>query len=125
VTLGASKACEIRRRIPVGEGENPSPTWLKRNQQASSDPACYLSNEVYEAGGNECAGRVIEPRNYHHCGHKDNRFARNGKADAVEIVEGNSPKRDKVRVPDTTGVGERGMHTQGKHGNLGEPLASL
>jgi hypothetical protein len=36
-----------------------------------------------------------------------------GKADTVMRVEGSSPGHEKVSVQDTTGVGERGMHSKG------------
>ena len=64
--------CEIGCCYPVGravEGTaQDNPTWLKPSQQARSEPACYSSNGVYEAGCSVSAGCVIEPRNRYRCG---------------------------------------------------------
>ena len=48
-----------------------------------------------------------------------------GNADAVSGAEGSSPGRVKASIQDSTGVEERGMHSQGAPGNLGEPPVSL
>src|SRR4029434_19293 len=47
------------------------------------------------------------------------------KADAVSGAEGSSPRYARASAADTTGVEERGMHSQGEPGNLGEPRVSL
>ena len=47
---------------------------------------------AYEAGANEEAGRVMEPRNEYSRGHRDNSQGGNeGKADGVQWPEGSSP----------------------------------
>lgn len=48
---------------PLSVRLRDNPTWLKPSQQARSEPACYSSNGVYEAGCSVSAGCVIEPRN--------------------------------------------------------------
>jgi hypothetical protein len=47
------------------------------------------------------------------------------KADAVSGAEGSSPRCVRASTEGTTGVEERGMHSQGEPGNLGEPVVSL
>jgi hypothetical protein len=47
------------------------------------------------------------------------------KADAVSGAEGSSPRCVRASAEDTSGVAERGMHSQGEPGNLGEPRVSL
>jgi len=57
---------------------------------------------------------------------KDNLAGRRqGNADAVSGAEGSSPRCVRASAADPTGVGERGMHSQGEPGNLGEPRVSL
>ena len=46
-------------------------------------------------------------------------------ADAVSGAEGRSPRRVRASAEDTTEVAERGMHSEGEPGNLGEPHVSL
>ena len=82
--------------------------------------SCIASDGVCEAGRSEGAGRVIEPRNKHSRGHQD--------TDGLRTPEGSSPGDDKAigrGLQDTTGVWERGMNSQGRLGNLGEPTVSL
>ena len=80
----------------------------------------------YGAGCSEKAGGVIEPRNGESCGHQEipqGGFA--GQADELHVPEGRSPGCGMARSEDTTGVGERGMASEGGLGNLGEPPVSL
>jgi hypothetical protein len=59
----------------------------------------------YEAGVNEEAGRVIEPRNEYSRGQQDiPHSSTEGKADGLHAPEGNSPRRVLASVWDTTGV---------------------
>ena len=60
---------------------------------------------AYEAGVNEEAGRVMEPRNEYSRGQQDIPQGRiEGKADGFQWPEGSSPRRAKASVEDTTGV---------------------
>ena len=60
---------------------------------------------AYGAGGNEEAGRVIEPRNEYRGGREDiPQGGSEGKADGFQWPEGSSPGRDMASAQDTTGV---------------------
>jgi hypothetical protein len=48
-----------------------SPIRLKLSQQVGSDFHVHTQQWEYEAGRPKDTGRVIEPRNFYHCGHED------------------------------------------------------
>ena len=46
-------------------------------------------------------------------------------ADGCQWLEGRRPGGARARAQDTTGVGERGLSSEGQLGNVGEPSGSL
>jgi hypothetical protein len=81
---------------------------------------------AYGAGGHEEAGRVIEPRKASRRGRVDiPQGGQEGKADGFQWPEGRSPEGVRASVQDTTGVEERGMHSSGELGHVGEPRVSV
>jgi hypothetical protein len=100
---------------PVGENRKRSKSHLTH-----ASPARQQGTRVpprkgpYEAGGSAKAGRVIEPRNWYSRGHQDiPQGCIEGKADGVHALEGSSPGCGMASAQDTTGVGERGMSSEG------------
>jgi hypothetical protein len=56
----------------VGASERSIPTRLTPSQQVGGNLHVQAQQWEYGAGGDEHAGRVIEPRNDYSCGHQDN-----------------------------------------------------
>jgi hypothetical protein len=82
-----------------------SPTRRTSSQRVGSDLHVQAQQWEYGAGGSEHAGRVMEPRNGYSRGQQDNpQGAQEGKADGFQWPEGNSPRLEKARGGDTTGV---------------------
>jgi hypothetical protein len=82
-----------------------SPTGPKPSQQVWSEVHVHTQQWAYEAGRNENAGRVIEPRKVYSRGQQDNsQRCIEGKADGFQAPEGSSPSHEMASGWDTTGV---------------------
>ncbi len=99
---------------PVGAScISASPTRPKPSQHVGSEFHVQTQQWEYEAGRIKDTGRVIEPRNqtWWTRGYPSGR--REGKADGLPGLEGNSPGYALASRGDSTGVCERGMYLQG------------
>jgi hypothetical protein len=90
-----------------------------------ANPAGQPGNGSPEPGGARVQAAGLSPEM---CIVVDRRITArsgSGNADAVSAAEGSSPRYVMASAVDSTGVEERGMHSEGEPGNLGEPLVSL
>jgi hypothetical protein len=82
-----------------------SPTGPKPSQQVWSEVHVHTQQWAYEAGRNEDAGRVIEPRKVYSRGQQDSsQRCIERKADGFQAPEGSSPRHEMASGWDTTGV---------------------